>query len=354
MNKTKRLICMLLSVLLIHTIIITSSITAFAFGGIEKAAKAINLNETYTSAFTKNNHEYREDFGCDVFYLTLPADGTITVYIEAESEDYLALRNVAFYDEHSTNDRDDYIENCKFGDDYKYNYNEGVYFNSKSAHLKKGSYYAFSSFYSPYVYKGYFDGTYDIRFTYKADVQKPTTLKVTSRNTTSLKLLWNKASGVEGYQLQRKVGNTYKTLTNTTATSYTVKELSSATNYAFRVRAYKTIEGKKYYSSWKTLTTPTKPAKVSIKTPTTNSNHQIIAKWNKVSRATGYQVQYCKNKSCSNVISTKTVSGQSKVSYTGKNFTKNKTYYVRVRAYKTINNTKYYGAWSNVKSIKCK
>ena len=36
------------------------------------------------------------------------------------------------------------------------------------------------------------------------------------------------------------------------------------------------------------------------------------------------------------------------------NITKGKTYYIRVRAYKTVNGTKYYGAWSKVKSIKCK
>lgn len=41
-------------------------------------------------------------------------------------------------------------------------------------------------------------------------------------------------------------------------------------------------------------------------------------------------------------------------SYVGKNFTKGKKYYVKVRAYKNVNGKKVYGKWSNVKSVKCK
>jgi hypothetical protein len=201
---------------------------------------------------------------------------------------------------------------------------------------------------------GYYLNDLEYNITVAPVIQTLSSFKVSTRNTTSLKLSWSKVSGVSGYQLQRKSGDSYKTLTNTTSTSYTVKDLSSGTAYTFRVRAYKTIDGKKYYSSWKSLSTVTKPSTPSIKAPTTNSKHQIIAKWNKVSKCTGYQVQYSKKKDFSSVVATKTVSGQSKTSYTGKNFTKGKTYYVRVRAYRTYNDTKYYSSWSSVKSIKCK
>lgn len=236
-------------------------------------------------------------------------------------------------------------------------YSKNLYCNSNTQKITFNEFFNISAGTYYFVVsksEGIGDCNYNFSINRIVQVSAPNTLKITERKTNSIKVKWSKISGVNGYQLQRKVGDTYKTIANTTSTSYTVTDLASATNYSFRVRAYKTVDGKKYYSSWKTLTTPTKPAKVSIKTPTTNSKHQIIAKWNKVARASGYQVQYCKNKSCSSVIATKTVSGQSKVSYTGKNFTKNKTYYIRVRAYKTVNNTKYYGAWSSVKTIKCK
>ena len=197
-------------------------------------------------------------------------------------------------------------------------------------------------------------GKYKLSWNYNIKVSKPSNLKVSTRKTTSLKLSWSKVNGASGYQLQRKSGDTWKTLTNTTSTSYTVKNLSAGKAQYFRVRAYKTVSGKKYYSSWKTLTTATKPSTPSIKTPSTNKKHQIIVKWNKVSSCSGYQVQYSNKSNFSKVIATKTVSGNSKTSYTGKNFTKGKTYYVRVRSYKTVNGTKYYSSWSKVKSIKSK
>lgn len=61
-----------------------------------------------------------------------------------------------------------------------------------------------------------------------------------------------------------------------------------------------------------------------------------------------------KDKNFKKVVSKTNVSGQKKTSYTGKNFTKGKRYYVKVRAYKTVNGNKIYGAWSNVRNVKAK
>lgn len=178
-------------------------------------------------------------------------------------------------------------------------------------------------------------------------------LKATS-TASSIKLTWTGDLGSQGYQIQKKTSNGYTTVSSTKNTSVSISKLSAAKTYSFRIRGYVTVDNKKYYGAWKYLTAVTTPAKVSIKTPTTNKKHQITAKWSKVSGASGYQVQYCQNSSCSKVITTKTISGQSKTSYTGKNFTKGKKYYVRIRAYKTVDGKKYYGSWSTVKSIKCK
>lgn len=178
-------------------------------------------------------------------------------------------------------------------------------------------------------------------------------LKATS-TASSIKLTWTGDLGSQGYQIQKKTDNGYTTVSNTKNTSASISKLSSSKSYKFRIRGYVTVNNKKYYGIWKYLTAVTTPSKVSIKTLSTNKKHQIIAKWSKVSGASGYQVQYCKNSSCSKVITTKTISGQSKTSYTGKNFTKGKKYYVRIRAYKSVNGKKYYGPWSAVKSIKCK
>lgn len=102
-------------------------------------------------------------------------------------------------------------------------------------------------------------------------------------------------------------------------------------------------------------TTTTKnytPAKVKLVSLTAKkSGHNIVAKWNKCSTsATGYQIYWAKDKKFKKVVAKTTTKGRSKVTYTGKNFTKGRKYYVRVRAYKKAGGKTYYGAWSNIKA----
>lgn len=93
------------------------------------------------------------------------------------------------------------------------------------------------------------------------------------------------------------------------------------------------------------------PAKVKLTSLTAQSGHKIKAKWNKCSTsATGYQIYWAKDKSFKKVIAKTTTKGRSKVTYTGKNFTKGKKYYVKVRAYKKVGSKTYYGPWSNIKA----
>lgn len=95
-----------------------------------------------------------------------------------------------------------------------------------------------------------------------------------------------------------------------------------------------------------------KPAKVKLKKLKT-AKKSIVVYWNKVSSISGYQVEYATN---SKFKKAKRVTVSSKKA-TSKKITKlkkRKKYYVRVRAYKTVNGKKYYGSWSTKKSIVCK
>lgn len=187
-------------------------------------------------------------------------------------------------------------------------------------------------------------------------VGKPGKFRVSSRGSNSLKLAWNKPAGATGYQLQRKSGNSYKTLATVKGTSYTHKSLSAGAGYTYRVRAYRTVGGKNYYSGWAYMTAYTKPATPNLTgLSAIKSGHKIKATWKKVGgSASGYQIYWAKDKNFKKVVSKTNVSGQKKTSYTGKNFTKGKRYYVKVRAYKTVNGNKIYGAWSNVRNVKAK
>lgn len=187
-------------------------------------------------------------------------------------------------------------------------------------------------------------------------VGKPGKFRVSSRGSNSLKLAWNKPAGATGYQLQRKSGNSYKALATVKGTSYTHKSLTAGAGYTYRVRAYRTVGGKNYYSGWAYMTAYTKPATPNLTgLSATKSGHKIKATWKKVGgSASGYQIYWAKDKNFKKMVSKTTVSGQKKTSYTGKNFTKGKRYYVKVRAYKTVNGNKIYGAWSNVRNVKAK
>lgn len=187
-------------------------------------------------------------------------------------------------------------------------------------------------------------------------VGKPSKFRVRSRKTNALTLAWNKPAGATGYQLQRKSGHSYKALATVKGTSYTHKSLSAGAGYTYRVRAYRTVGGKNYYSGWAYMTAYTKPATPNLTgLRATKSGHKIKATWKKVGgSASGYQIYWAKDKNFKKVVSKTNVSGQKKTSYTGKNFTKGKRYYVKVRAYKTVNGNKIYGAWSNVRNVKAK
>ena len=67
--------------------------------------------------------------------------------------------------------------------------------------------------------------------------------------------------------------------------------------------------------------------------------------------ATGYQIQYAKNKKFTKEKKNKTTK---KTKYAIKKLTKKKTYYFRVRAYKIVSGDKKFGKWSAVKKLKIK
>lgn len=179
-----------------------------------------------------------------------------------------------------------------------------------------------------------------------AKPKKVTGLVLSSRGAESLKVKWTAVSGATKYDVYLKSARTGKVYHKYVTTNLaTLENLTDVNKYYIKVRAYKGSYGD--YSA--TITEYTKPLKPPIKTPETNSKHQIIVKWSKVS-CSGYQVQYSKKSDFSTLIATKTVSS-SATSYIGKNFTKGRTYYVRVRAYKTVGDKKIYSSWSTAKKV---
>lgn len=83
--------------------------------------------------------------------------------------------------------------------------------------------------------------------------------KVTSKSSAKgqIKISWKAAKSVSGYQVQYSRSATMKNAKSATVKSntrsMTLRKLSSKKNYYIRIRTYKVVNGKKYYSKWSTV-----------------------------------------------------------------------------------------------------
>lgn len=71
----------------------------------------------------------------------------------------------------------------------------------------------------------------------------------------SIKVSWKKVKGVKGYQIQYSTSKKFKkakkiTIKKAKKTSKIIKKLKTKKRYYVRIRTYKIVKGKKYYSDW--------------------------------------------------------------------------------------------------------
>jgi len=143
-----------------------------------------------------------------------------------------------------------------------------------------------------------------------------------------------------------------KTVSSGSTVSYSNSSLKAGVKYYYKVRAYRTVDGTKVYSSYSSVVSAT----TKLGTPTlklTAGSKKATVKWSKVSEASGYVI-YRSTKKSSGYKAIKTVKSGSTVKYVNKKLKKGKKYYYKVRAYKTVNGKKVYSSYSTVKSVKVK
>ena len=99
----------------------------------------------------------------------------------------------------------------------------------------------------------------------------------------------------------------------------------------------------------------TVPDKAVISKAVKSGKTSVKVSWKKAassSSCSGYQVVLATNSGFTKNVKKVTVSGKSTVSKKVTGLTKGKTYYAKVRAYKTVNGVKVYGLYSTVKKVK--
>ena len=143
-------------------------------------------------------------------------------------------------------------------------------------------------------------------------------------------------------------GSNGKVLKN--GTDYTVSYGSGRKN----VGKYKvTVTFKGNYSGTKTFYFTINPVKTTLSKLTAGSKSIKVAITKKSTEVTGYQIQYSTSKTFKSA-KTATIKNNKTTSTTLTKLTAKKTYYVRVRTYKTVGKTNYCSGWSTYKKVTTK
>ena len=110
----------------------------------------------------------------------------------------------------------------------------------------------------------------------------------------------------------------------------------------------------KYPKAKKTITLTVKPVKTRITSVKSTKSKNMVVKWKKDTKATGYVIQYSTDKKFKKGVKTVTITKNKTTSRTIGKLKSGKNYYVRVCTYKKSNGKQIKGSYSAVKSVKVK
>lgn len=188
-------------------------------------------------------------------------------------------------------------------------------------------------------FKGDYSGTKVLSFAITPIVPA---LSSISNVTEGISLKWSEVTGAVYYYVYRKGANdaSYSKIAKVMASegcSYVDKTVKNKGKYAYKIKAFNSSKSYSSYSNVKEYTYLKCP-----ESPYFYTNGKL--KWGSVSGASGYSIQYSTSSKFTNAKTIKLSGTTTTTTISG--FQKGKRYYVRLRAYRTVNGKTYYSAWS--------
>lgn len=183
--------------------------------------------------------------------------------------------------------------------------------------------------------------------------QKVNSVSIAKNSATTATLSWGKVDKVSGYEILKYDSNknsfVHAVYASADSTSYKFTKLQNSALHSYVVKAYKTIDGDKYFGEQSdAVSVFIKPAKAQL-TSVTMKNSTLNVEWKKLD-CTGYEIIYTTDSKFKKGLKTVKIKNSNKTKKAIKKLKKGKKYYVKVRAYAVYNGKKLYGSKSTMLS----
>ena len=183
--------------------------------------------------------------------------------------------------------------------------------------------------------------------------QKVNSVSIAKNSATTATVSWGKVDKVSGYEILKydvnKNSFVHAVYASADSTSYQFTKLQNSALHSYIVKAYKTIDGDKYFGEQSdAVSVFIKPAKAQL-TSVTLKNSTLNVEWKKID-CTGYEIIYTTDSKFKKGLKTVKIKNSNTTKKAIKKLKKGKKYYVKVRAYAVNNGEKLYGSKSTMLS----
>ena len=179
----------------------------------------------------------------------------------------------------------------------------------------------------------------------------PSNLKVASSSYNSINISFSAVTGASKYEVYRATfsSGSYTLISTITGGSYKNTGLTTNKVYYYKVRAYKMVGTAKVSSGFSTMISakPILSSPTGIKA-TRASTKSIKLTWTAAAGASAYEVY----RATSNTGTYSLITSIPYLYYTNSGLITSRTYYYKVRSYRTVGKTKIYSNWTTVVNAK--